>query len=75
MPGKLIQYGNGAALVIDEPVLEMLNITNETLFDISTDGRNLILSPRIEMHRETSVENSLKKVNKKYGKVLRKLGE
>ena len=75
MVKKLIQHGTGAALIIDKPILEMLNITNETYFEISTDGRNLILSPQIEMNRELDIINSLEKINKKHGNVLKKLGE
>ena len=72
---KLIQHGNSAALVIDKPIMEILKITNETTFEMSTDGRNLILSPQIENDRETAIIHSLEKVNKKYGAVLRRLGE
>jgi antitoxin component of MazEF toxin-antitoxin module len=74
MVKKLIQHGNSAALVIDKPIMEILNITNETTFELSTDGKNLILSPQIENDQESAVINSLKKVNKKYGVVLRRLG-
>jgi antitoxin component of MazEF toxin-antitoxin module len=75
MVKKLIQHGNSAALVIDKPIMEMLNITNETLFEISTDGKNLILSPQVENGQERNIMNSLEKINKKYGSVLKRLGE
>jgi antitoxin component of MazEF toxin-antitoxin module len=72
---KLIQHGNSAALVIDKPIMEMLNITNETTFEISTDGKNLILSPQTEIEQEKNILQSLDKINKKYGSVLKRLGE
>jgi len=72
---KLIQHGNSAALVIDKPIMEMLKITNETTFELSTDGRNIILSPQIEHTQEKNILHSLEKVNKKYSSVLKKLGE
>jgi antitoxin component of MazEF toxin-antitoxin module len=75
MVKRLIQHGNSAALVIDKPILEMLNITNETIIEISTDGRNLILSPQIEKTQEIDILNSLERINKRYGNVLRKLSE
>ena len=75
MVKKLIKHGNSAALVIDKPILEMLNITNETTFEVSTDGRNLILSPQIEYAQEKDILQSLEKINKKYGTVLKRLGE
>ena len=75
MVKKLIQHGNSVALVIDKPIMEMLNITNETTFELSTDGRNLILSPQVENNQEINIIHSLEKINKKYGKVLKRLGE
>ena len=75
MVKKLIQHGNSAALVIDKPIMEILNITNETTFELSTDGRNLILSPQTEYSQEKDILDSLEKINKKYGAVLKRLGE
>ena len=75
MVKKLIQHGNSVALVIDKPIMEMLKITNKTTFEISTDGRNLILSPQIRHSQEKNILNSLEKINKKYGSVLKRLGE
>ena len=75
MVKKLIKHGNSLALVIDKPILEMLNITNETIFELSTDGKNLILSPQTEHAREKDIISSLEKINKKYGAVLKRLGE
>jgi antitoxin component of MazEF toxin-antitoxin module len=75
MVKKLIRHGNSAALVIDKPIMEILNITNETTFELTTDGRNLILSPQTEYTQEKDILNSLEKINKKYGSVLKRLGE
>jgi len=75
MVKKLIRHGNSAALVIDKPIMEILNITNETTFELSTDGKNLILSPQTEHTQEKDILNSLEKINKKYRAVLKRLGE
>jgi len=75
MVKKLIRHGNSVALVIDKPIMEMLKISNETIFELSTDGRNLILSPQIEHTQEENILHSLEKMNKRYGSVLKKLGE
>jgi antitoxin component of MazEF toxin-antitoxin module len=72
---KLIQHGNSAALVIDKPIMEMLHITYETTFELSTDGKNIILSPQNTVVQESDILESLKNINKKYGNVLKKLGE
>jgi len=75
MVKKLIQHGNSVALVIDKPIMEILKITNETVFELSTDGKNLILSPQIENNQEDTIIHSLEKINKRYGTVLKRLGE
>jgi len=75
MVKKLIRHGNSAALVIDKPIMDMLNITIDTGFEIRTDGKNLILSPQIKQGREKDIMASLEKINKKYGTVLKRLGE
>ena len=75
MTKKLIQHGNSAALVIDKPIMELLNITNETTLQLSTDGKNIILSPQNDNIQEKDILESLDKINRKFGKVLKKLGE
>ena len=73
MVKKLIRHGNSAALIIDKPIMEMLNITSETTFRLSTDGKNLILSPQTESNQADGIMDSLDKINKKHGAVLKRL--
>ena len=72
---RMIQHGNSMALVIDKPILELLKISNDTAFELSTDGKNLILSPQVKETQEMEVIRSLEKINKKYGRILKKLSE
>ncbi|AEJ18514.1 hypothetical protein [Gracilinema caldarium] len=72
---KLIQHGNSAALVIDKPIMELLNISFDTPFEVTTDGRNLILSPQTVGNEEIDIMKSLEKINQKYSNALRRLGE
>ncbi|MDR1150077.1 MAG: AbrB/MazE/SpoVT family DNA-binding domain-containing protein [Clostridiales bacterium] len=72
---KLIQHGNSFALIIDKPIMEMLNITDETFFELNTDGRNIILSPQNVVTQENKVIESIEKINKKYKNVLKKLAK
>jgi antitoxin component of MazEF toxin-antitoxin module len=72
---KLIQHGNSAALVIDKPILELLNISIDTPFEVTTDGRSLILSPRTDGNEDIDILKSLEKINRRYGQALRRLGE
>jgi antitoxin component of MazEF toxin-antitoxin module len=72
---RLIQHGNSAALILDKPILDLLHLNIDTPFEITTDGRNLILSPQVEENQESDILKSLEKINAKYSRVLRKLGE
>ena len=70
---KLTKHGNSLALVIDKGVLELLDIDDKTPLDISTDGKMLIISPVRDEKRRKQIEEALEKVNRKYGRALKKL--
>lgn len=72
---KLVAHGNSAALIIDKPILQLLKVDEETSFEITTDGRNLILSPVEDGKRDKRFKAALDKVNKSHGKTLRRLAE
>lgn len=42
---KLTRYGSSAAIVLDRPVLELLNISFSTPLKITTDGNRIIIAP------------------------------
>jgi antitoxin component of MazEF toxin-antitoxin module len=42
---KLSAVGNSLGLIIERPILELLNITKDTLLEIKTDGEALIIRP------------------------------
>ncbi len=47
MKKTLSRYGNSFALIIDKPILELLNISDSTILHISTDGTQLIIRPEV----------------------------
>lgn len=73
MVKTLTKHGNSYALVIDKPILELLNITPESLLEVTTDGRSLVIRPATGTPRSTRVGRSLARVNAKHGKVLKRL--
>lgn len=42
---KLARHGNSNAILLDKPILELLNITEHTQLKITTDGTSLIITP------------------------------
>lgn len=72
---KLVSHGNSAALIIDKPILDLLKVDMNTTLEITTDGKNLIVSPIRDAKREEKFKAALAKVNKKHGTTLRKLAQ
>jgi antitoxin component of MazEF toxin-antitoxin module len=71
----LSPHGNSLALVIDKGILSLLNITEKTPLEVTTDGRALFVAPAIDVERKNRVKDSLAWVNRRYGKALKKLAE
>lgn len=72
---KLVSHGNSAALIIDKPIMELLKVNMKTPFEVTTDGRNLIISPVESGKREKRFRAALEQVNKVHGKTLKKLAQ
>jgi len=75
MTKKLVQHGNSSALIIDKPILELLKIDLDTPLEISTDGKQLIVKPILLENKSKRLKASLEKINKKFGKTLKKLAK
>ncbi len=41
--GRMSTHWNSVALVVDQPILDLLKIGSDTTLDISTDGKQLII--------------------------------
>lgn len=75
MVKRLTKHGNSLALVIDKPILELLNISDQTPLTVTTDGKSLVVSPMVDEEEETKFRQALKKVHKRYGRMLKVLAE
>jgi antitoxin MazE len=75
MVKTLTTHGNSMALIIEKPILDILNITRDTPLEVTTDGHNLIISPVASAERGAHFKAALAKVNKNHGKTLKKLSE
>lgn len=72
---RLTRHGNSLALVIDRPVLDLLDIGADTLLEIRTDGHSLIITPASDDARRRSFEGALTKANASYGRMLKRLAD
>jgi antitoxin component of MazEF toxin-antitoxin module len=75
MTKKLIRHGNSAALVLDKALLDLLKVKMDTPLQVTTDGKNIIISPQTEQKAEASLLESLERINQKHGAVLERLGK
>jgi len=73
MRKKLSAIGNSLGLVIEKPILELLDIDRETELDMTTDGQRLIIEPVRQRRRR--VLASAKKVMDAHDATLRKLAK
>ena len=72
---KLVNHGNSSGLVIEKAILNLLNITQKTPLEITTDGKNIIISPVRESGRQKVFKAALSKVNQRHGKTFKALAE
>lgn len=75
MVKKLTKHGNSLALVIDRPILDLLKIDPETMLDVTTDGKQLIIAPAKGSARRKKFDAAQERAHKRYGKAFRKLAE
>ncbi len=78
MRKNLSVIGNSLGLVIEKPILELLNITRDTELEVTTDGSRLIIEPvRVEKQRarRERVSGATKRVMKNHDRTLRRLAE
>ena len=60
-------------MVIDRPILELLNIDADTPLEISTDGKKLTISPVKPPARRKKFEAAQALVHRRYGNAFQKL--
>ena len=72
---KLQKHGNSRALVIEKPLMELLGIGDDTLLQLTVEGQSLIITPVDVGIGPERVKESLKKMRRRYGPMLKRLAE
>jgi len=75
MKKTLIRHGNSLALVIDKPILEMLQITADTPLELTTNGDAILVRPIRDERRQRQLQESLDRINEKFGDDLERLAQ
>ncbi len=71
---KLSAVGNSLGLIIERPILELLDITKDTSLEVTTDGEALIIRP-VKLNKKERLRESTKRMMAAHDKTLRKLAK
>ena len=71
---KLSAVGNSLGLIIERPILELLDITKDTALEIKTDGEALIIRP-VRLSKKERIRASTKRMMAVHDETLRKLAK
>ena len=75
---KLTKYGNSLALIVDKPILDLLKIDQTTELEISTDGTQLLIRPRIAVGRVSKnkkIQQAFEETLKQHDATFKKLAK
>ena len=70
---KLTAIGNSLGLIIEKPILELLDIDKETPLEVRTDGEALIIRPK--RSRKRRVQAATERLMQAHDETLRKLAK
>ena len=71
---KLSTIGNSLGLIIERPILELLNITKDTPLEVKTDGEALIIRP-VKLSKKERIRESTRRMMAVHDETLRKLAK
>jgi antitoxin MazE len=74
MRKKLSAIGNSLGIVIEKPILELLEIDRETELDMRTDGERLIIEP-VRGAKRVKVKAAVQRAMRAHDATLRKLAK
>ena len=74
LEGRLVQYENNLALVLEPEVLKEMNIGPDSKLDIVTSGDSLIITVRDQEH-SARLHRIMEDMNQQYDKVFKRLAE
>ncbi|MCU0226199.1 MAG: hypothetical protein MUF01_01050 [Bryobacterales bacterium] len=72
---KLVSVNGGLALMLDSGVLQILDIDEQTVMRLSTDGDCLVITPIRAKGRRQRYERSVEAVVQEYDSILRGMQE
>lgn len=74
MRKNLTHIGNSLGLVIEKPILELLDITQETDLEMTTDGKRLIIEP-VRHSRKRRIVDAAKRAMDAHENTFRRIAK
>ncbi|HWB53759.1 MAG TPA: hypothetical protein VG722_06185, partial [Tepidisphaeraceae bacterium] len=62
-------------VIIDRPILDLVDVNEQTPLKITVDGRKIILEPVTAEEVERRFKTSADKVEKRFGKMFKRLAQ
>ncbi len=77
MSKKLTKHGNSLALIIDKPLLQILEISEQTELNLSIEDGALIIRPttKKKLRSTEEIKKIAREVMTEYAQALKKLAE
>lgn len=74
MVKSLTAIGNSLGIIIERPILDLLNIDRDTKLEVRTDGESLIIRP-VREERRGRVKKAAQRLMDAHDDTLRKLAK
>jgi antitoxin MazE len=71
----LTRVGNSSALIIDRPILDVVGIDEQTPLKLSIEGRRIVIEPMSEEETEKRFGKAADKVERRFGKMFKRLAQ
>lgn len=80
MEKKLSKHGNSRAIVIEKPILDLLEITDNTILKVTTENGKIIIEPvlpgkKMKISSDKKMQKIYEEIVEKYGPALKKLAK
>ncbi|MGD0462262.1 MAG: AbrB/MazE/SpoVT family DNA-binding domain-containing protein [Tepidisphaeraceae bacterium] len=71
----LTRQGNSLAIIIDKPILDMLDINEKTMLKLTTDNGKIVLEPVSAEEIDRRFTAAADKVEKRFGRMFKRLAQ
>jgi len=72
---RLVKVGGSYALIIDKPIMELLRLTGDTDFEVTTDGRALKIVPKVRHATREQLEAAMARTFANHAETFAKLAK